>query len=106
MRVAVAFPMPPFPPVRYDAAEKGRHVPAHIGIGPFIDRQAAGRMRAKQCRNAVPPAFFPDHGAKAFRDVHHLLPVPGDHRTYLHRKPSLAPPCTGIGASMQVNSYE
>lgn len=40
VRVAVAFPMPPFSPMRYDAAEKGRHVPAHIGIGPFIDRQA------------------------------------------------------------------
>lgn len=56
VRVAVAFPMPPFSRYGIRRLKKAVMSRLHIGIGPFIDRQAAGRMRQN---SAATPCLQP-----------------------------------------------
>ena len=53
-RVSLAVPILPVLP-GHRLFQRQRHVPAHVRIGPFLDRDRRGGVRHKEMQQPVPP---------------------------------------------------
>ncbi len=54
--IAVALSMAVIAMLRGKIVEKGQHVAPHVRVCAFVDREAAGGVRAKQGQSAALPA--------------------------------------------------
>jgi len=56
MRGGISFAMPILPILpRHRLLQRQRHVPPHVRIGSFLDRDRRGGVRHKKMQQSVPP---------------------------------------------------